>query len=126
MPLPSLQLDNAHVGEHLVGGLHARVAQSHEHELEGVVPTSVEEDEECGDESSGDAGGGGDAEVGVEESESCEDLKWHEPEVVELEHNVGELLGVYGHVVDDHSNAVGLPGRARETETFAVERSDES
>jgi hypothetical protein len=52
-------------------------------------------------------------------------LERHEPEVVDLQHHVGELLRVDGHVVDDHAQPVPLPRRARQPEPLAVERHDE-
>lgn len=123
---PSLELDDAHVVEHLVSGFHALIAHAHKEELEAVVPASTkgDEDDDTGDGADGSGDGG--AKVQVEEGEGDADLQRHEPDVMQLEHHVGELLRVHGHVVDDHADAVGLPGGAGETETLAVEVGDES
>lgn len=77
MLLPCLELDDAHVVEHFVGGLHALVAHAHEGELVVVVALGAEDDEDHDGDDAGNSGGDGGAEVGVEKDEGYADLEGH-------------------------------------------------
>lgn len=90
-----------------------------------IVATGAKDDEGHDGGEADDGRDDGGAEVDGEEAERGADLEGHEPDVVDLEHHVGELLRVDGHVVHDHADAMGLAGGAGEAEALAVEGGDE-
>ena len=125
MVFPGLELDHAHVTEHLIRGLHPLVAIHHQVELVSVVALRSLHDK-YKEKTDGDGRGKRcDSELEVEKDHGGSHLKRHQPEVVQLEHHVGELLRVNGHVVDDLPYAVGLARGAGKFKSFAVERGDE-
>ncbi|KAG1364401.1 hypothetical protein COCNU_11G012280 [Cocos nucifera] len=79
-----------------------------------------EDDASDAEDSKGDRG----AEVDINEVEDSADLKGHEPDVVDLGHYVSELLGIKGHVVDDHVDAMGLASRAGEAKALVIDGGD--